>query len=46
MSHLCSRLEKALMAADLAAAAGVARDIDLHLPELQEAFASRRRPDR
>ena len=44
MSHLCSRLEKALAAADLAAAAGVARDIDLHLPELQEALASRRRP--
>jgi HPt (histidine-containing phosphotransfer) domain-containing protein len=46
MSHLCSQLEKALVAADLAAAAGVARDIALHLPELQEALANRRRPDR
>jgi HPt (histidine-containing phosphotransfer) domain-containing protein len=46
MSHLCSQLEKALVAADLAAAAGVARDIDLHLPELREALASRRRLDR
>ena len=45
MSHLCSQLEKALVAADLAAAAGVARDIALHLPELQEALANRRRPD-
>ncbi|MFF2314649.1 hypothetical protein ACFVTE_00065 [Arthrobacter sp. NPDC058097] len=45
MSHLCIRLEKALVAADLAAAAGVARDIDLHMPELQEALASRHRPD-
>jgi HPt (histidine-containing phosphotransfer) domain-containing protein len=45
MSHLCAQLEKALVAADLAAAAGVARDINLHLPELQEALASRQRPD-
>ena len=45
MSHLCTQLEKALVVADLAAAAGVARDIDLHLPELQEALASRPRPD-
>ncbi|WP_314194821.1 hypothetical protein [uncultured Arthrobacter sp.] len=45
MSHLCAQLEKALVVADLAAAASVARDIDLHLPELQEALASRQRPD-
>ncbi|MFP3460538.1 hypothetical protein R5O87_06795 [Arthrobacter globiformis] len=45
MSHLCARLEKALVAADLAAAAGVALEIDLHLPELQQALANRRRPD-
>lgn len=45
MSHLCTQLEKALVAADLAAAAGVAGDIDLHLPELQAALASRQRPD-
>ncbi|MFC9352809.1 hypothetical protein [Arthrobacter sp. NPDC057013] len=45
MSRLCSQLEKALVTADLAAAAGVARDIDLHVPELQEALAGRRRPD-
>jgi HPt (histidine-containing phosphotransfer) domain-containing protein len=45
MSHLCAQLEKALVVADLASAAGVALDIDLHLPELQEALASRRRPD-
>ncbi|MFE4837640.1 hypothetical protein ACFRAU_23525 [Arthrobacter sp. NPDC056691] len=45
MSHLCTQLEEALVDADLAAAAVVARDIDLHLPELQEALASRPRPD-
>jgi len=45
MGHLCSQLEKALVAADLAAAAGMARDIDLHLPELQEALGNGRRPD-
>jgi HPt (histidine-containing phosphotransfer) domain-containing protein len=45
MSHLCTQLEKALVAADLAAAAGAARDIVLHLPELQEALAGRQRPD-
>lgn len=45
MSHLCTQLERALVAADLAAAAVVARDIELHLLELQEALASRQRPD-
>jgi hypothetical protein len=45
MSRLCRQLENALVAADLAAAAGVARDIDLHLPELQEALAGRQRRD-
>jgi HPt (histidine-containing phosphotransfer) domain-containing protein len=42
MSRLCIQLEQALLADDLAAAAGMAREIELHLPELQEALASRR----
>lgn len=45
MSHLCAQLEKALVAADMAAAASVARDIDLHVPELQGALGGRRRPE-
>ncbi len=43
MSHLCAKLEKALVAADLTAAAGTAREIDVHLPELQGALLGRPR---
>lgn len=38
MNQLCSELELALALADWAAAAAVARDIELHLPRLQKAL--------
>jgi HPt (histidine-containing phosphotransfer) domain-containing protein len=42
MSRLCTQVEQDLLAADLAAAAGAAQEIRLHLPELQQALANRR----
>jgi hypothetical protein len=38
MNQLCGELELALALADWAAAAAVARDIELHLPRLQKAL--------
>jgi len=41
MSHLCRKLEQALVRADTVAALTVARDINLHLPDLHQALATR-----
>lgn len=41
MSHMCRQMEEALVMADMAAALTIARDIKLHLPDLQEALAAR-----
>jgi HPt (histidine-containing phosphotransfer) domain-containing protein len=41
MSQLCRKLEQALVMADMAAALTVVHDINLHLPDLHEALATR-----
>jgi hypothetical protein len=43
MNQLCRELELALALADAAAVASIVRDIEHHLPRLQDALASRPR---